>query len=44
MDWAEVFDVHDEITGTTYAWQQANYVRLDPFAEPAHVFHVRPRR
>jgi starch synthase (maltosyl-transferring) len=44
MDWAEGFDVHDEITGTTYAWQQANYVRLDPFAEPAHVFHVRPRR
>jgi starch synthase (maltosyl-transferring) len=44
MDWAEGFDVHDEITGSTYAWQQANYVRLDPFVEPAHVFHVRPRR
>jgi starch synthase (maltosyl-transferring) len=44
MDWAEHFDVTDEMTGATYAWGQANYVRLDPFVEPAHVFTVRPRR
>ncbi|HSP39739.1 MAG TPA: alpha-1,4-glucan--maltose-1-phosphate maltosyltransferase [Frankiaceae bacterium] len=44
MDWTEGFDVHDEITGTDYAWGQANYVRLDPFVEPAHIFTVRPRR
>ena len=44
MDWAEGFDVSDELTGAEYAWGQANYVRLDPFVEPAHIFVVRPRR
>ncbi len=44
MDWSEQFDVHDELSGATYAWGQANYVRLDPFVEPAHIFDVRPRR
>src|SRR4051812_10697998 len=44
MDWSEQFDVTDELSGATYAWGQANYVRLDPFVEPAHVFDVRPRR
>jgi starch synthase (maltosyl-transferring) len=44
MDWSEGFDVHDELSGAEYAWGQANYVRLDPFVEPAHVFTVRPRR
>ena len=31
------FDVHDELTGATYQWGEHNYVRLDPFIEPAHV-------
>jgi starch synthase (maltosyl-transferring) len=44
LDWTEGFDVVDELTGATYAWGQANYVRLDPFVEPAHIFSVRPRR
>jgi starch synthase (maltosyl-transferring) len=44
MDWSEGFEVTDELTGATYPWHQANYVRLDPFVEPAHVFVVRPRR
>ena len=35
--------VHDELTGETYVWGKANYVRLDPFVEPAHVFTVRSR-
>ena len=34
------FDVLDEITGETWRWGQHNYVRLDPFAEPAHVLAV----
>ena len=34
----------DEVTDTTYHWGQANYVRLDPFHEPAHVFTVKYRR
>jgi starch synthase (maltosyl-transferring) len=36
------FDVHDEISGDTWRWGQHNYVRLDPFVEPAHVLAVRP--
>ena len=43
MDWDATMSVHDEITGRTYSWGQANYVRLDPFHEPAHVFRVEPR-
>ncbi|MEV0980164.1 alpha-1,4-glucan--maltose-1-phosphate maltosyltransferase [Streptomyces sp. NPDC049915] len=33
--------VHDELTGATYRWGGANYVRLEPGRTPAHVFHVR---
>jgi starch synthase (maltosyl-transferring) len=40
MDWNERFRVHDEVTGADYAWGHTNYVRLDPFVEPAHVFTV----
>ncbi|HEX2241612.1 MAG TPA: alpha-1,4-glucan--maltose-1-phosphate maltosyltransferase [Actinomycetota bacterium] len=36
------FEVHDLITDTTYMWRGPdNYVRLDPFDEPAHIFRVR---
>ena len=35
--------VTDELTGESYQWGQANYVRLDPAAAPAHVFSVTPR-
>jgi starch synthase (maltosyl-transferring) len=35
------FEVYDEVTGATYTWGEHNYVRLDPFVEPAHVFTVR---
>jgi starch synthase (maltosyl-transferring) len=33
--------VHDEVTGADFTWGEANYVRLDPFVEPAHIFTVR---
>lgn len=33
--------VHDEITGGDWSWSQHNYVRLDPYHEPAHVLSVR---
>jgi starch synthase (maltosyl-transferring) len=34
--------VHDEVTGATYTWDGSRqYVRLDPFTEPAHIFTVR---
>jgi starch synthase (maltosyl-transferring) len=34
------FTVTDELTGTSYRWGQANYVRLDPASAPAHIFTV----
>jgi len=43
LDWNEDFDVVDEVTGAEYAWGQFNYVRLDPYDEPAHIFTVRRR-
>jgi starch synthase (maltosyl-transferring) len=35
------FDVTDELSGQTYRWGRANYVRLDPGYEPAHIFQVK---
>lgn len=34
---------HDEVTGETYDWGAANYVRLDPARTCAHVVHVTSR-
>ncbi|MCU1678872.1 MAG: alpha amylase catalytic sub domain protein [Frankiales bacterium] len=39
--WADRFAAHDLVTQTTYDWGDANYVRLDPFTEPVHIFVVR---
>ncbi|MGH8866939.1 MAG: maltotransferase domain-containing protein [Actinomycetes bacterium] len=41
LDSDDRVDVHDQITGETYHWGQHNYVRLDPFTEPAHILTVR---
>ena len=41
MDWGAGFTVTDELTGESYRWGQANYVRLDPSTTPAHIFTVR---
>ncbi|GAB3196580.1 alpha-1,4-glucan--maltose-1-phosphate maltosyltransferase [Nocardioides hungaricus] len=38
------FVVHDEITGADWSWTAHNYVRLDPFHEPAHILAVRRAR
>jgi starch synthase (maltosyl-transferring) len=36
------FEAHDELTDATYTWWgPANYVRLDPAVQPAHVLHLR---
>ncbi|MGY1824140.1 alpha-1,4-glucan--maltose-1-phosphate maltosyltransferase [Geodermatophilus sp. SYSU D00079] len=40
LDWYERFTVTDELTGASYDWGQFNYIELDPFREPAHVFSV----
>jgi len=37
----ESYTVHDELSGATWTWGDHNYVRLDPFVEPAHVLVVR---
>jgi starch synthase (maltosyl-transferring) len=37
------YEAHDLMTDTVYVWHGAdNYVRLDPFVEPAHVLALRP--
>jgi len=36
------FTVTDELTGESFSWGNANYVRLDPAARPAHIFTVTP--
>jgi starch synthase (maltosyl-transferring) len=41
LDWQDSFTVHDLITDETYRWGEHNYVRLDPYIQPAHVLHVR---
>jgi len=40
MDWGTRIAVTDELTGKSYRWGQANYVRLDPSVTPAHIFTV----
>ncbi len=34
------FSVTDEVTGQTFRWGPANYVRLDPSVAPAHILTV----
>jgi starch synthase (maltosyl-transferring) len=34
------FVVSDAFTGASYVWGESNYVRLDPFVEPAHLLTV----
>ena len=41
LDWNAEFVVDDELSGESYRWRQANYVRLDPHIQPAHIFTVR---
>ena len=41
MDWQDTFVVHDELSDETWSWGERNYVRLDPFHEPAHILTVR---
>jgi starch synthase (maltosyl-transferring) len=41
LDWHDQFAVHDEISGESWTWWERNYVRLDPYADPAHILTVR---
>ena len=40
IDISAGFTVTDELTGESYRWGEANYVRLDPGSAPAHIFKV----
>jgi starch synthase (maltosyl-transferring) len=40
LSWDAEFVVTDELSGESYRWRQANYVRLDPAVAPAHIFTV----
>ncbi|MFN2594410.1 MAG: alpha-1,4-glucan--maltose-1-phosphate maltosyltransferase [Actinomycetota bacterium] len=41
IDPSEPYEVHDLITDTRFVWNGPfNYVRLDPYEEPAHIFRV----
>jgi starch synthase (maltosyl-transferring) len=35
--WGDRFPVRDEVTGATWEWGQANYVRLEPWNAVAHI-------
>ncbi len=41
MQWQDTFAVHDAISDQSWTWGERNYVRLDPFHEPAHILTVR---
>jgi starch synthase (maltosyl-transferring) len=40
LAWDAEFIVTDELSGESYRWRQANYVRLDPAVAPAHIFTI----
>ncbi|MFJ8311218.1 MULTISPECIES: alpha-1,4-glucan--maltose-1-phosphate maltosyltransferase [unclassified Streptomyces] len=42
LAWHESVPVRDELTGETYHWGRANYVRLEPGRAPAHILVLRP--
>ncbi|MFE2055778.1 alpha-1,4-glucan--maltose-1-phosphate maltosyltransferase [Streptomyces sp. NPDC056465] len=42
LDWHESVPVRDELTGDTYHWGRAFYVRLEPGVTPAHIAVLRP--
>ena len=37
------FEVEDLLSGQTWTWRDHNYVRLDAFTEPVHIFRVKER-
>jgi starch synthase (maltosyl-transferring) len=45
LGWDEPFEVHDLVADRRYPWRgSTNYVELDPWAMPAHVFRIVRRR
>ncbi len=42
LDWHDHFTVYDEVSGEQYHWGQANYVRLEPWRNVAHILALPP--
>ena len=40
LSYGSSFSVTDLVTGKVFQWQADNYVKLDAFAEPAHILRV----
>ena len=43
FDWYQRLIAHDVVSGETWDWGQANYVRLEPWRAVAHVVTLHPR-
>ena len=43
LDWQDTFTVTDAFSGEVYEWGEYPFVRLDPYAQPAHILHVTRR-
>jgi starch synthase (maltosyl-transferring) len=41
LQWDDTLAVTDELGAGSFVWSEHNFVRLDPFDEPAHLFTVR---
>ena len=41
IPYGRAFEVRDLVTGERFVWGSDDYVRLDAFVEPVHLFHVR---
>ncbi|GGF38268.1 maltotransferase domain-containing protein [Williamsia phyllosphaerae] len=41
-DWSDRFSGVDEVTGENFHWGQANYVRLEPWRQVAHIVALQP--
>jgi starch synthase (maltosyl-transferring) len=43
LPWDRPFEAYDELSNQSFTWQGPEpYVRLDPYADVAHVLHLRP--
>ncbi|MHC1560130.1 alpha-1,4-glucan--maltose-1-phosphate maltosyltransferase [Actinomycetospora sp. C-140] len=40
LDWHERFGAFDEVSGQTFEWGEANYVRIEPWRDVAHIISV----
>jgi starch synthase (maltosyl-transferring) len=43
FEWYDRLIAHDDVSGETWDWGQANWVRLEPWRNVAHIVSIRPR-